>query len=62
MIQVLWTDALIFLLVAAITGFALYARSREHLRAPWRQVIRKPLGMSAGFIAFQARTGTAKWR
>lgn len=47
MIQVLWTDALIFLLVAAITGFALYARSREHLRAPWRQVIRKPLGMSA---------------
>ena len=47
MIQVLWTDALVFLLVGAITGFGLYARSREHLRAPWKQVVRKPLGMSA---------------
>ena len=47
MIQVLWTDALIFLLVVTITGFGLYARSREHLRAPWKQVVRKPLGMSA---------------
>ena len=47
MIEILWTDALIFLLVGTIIAFALYARSREHLRAPWRQVIRKPLGMSA---------------
>ena len=47
MIEILWTDALIFLLVGTIVAFAIYARSREHLRAPWRQVIRKPLGMSA---------------
>jgi len=50
MIEVLWTDALVFLLMASITGFIVYARSREHLRAPWREVIRKPLGMSALII------------
>lgn len=47
MIEILRTDALIFILVGAIIVFALYARSREHLRAPWREVMRKPLGMSA---------------
>ena len=50
MIEILWTDALVFLLVFAIIGFALYARSREHLRAPWREVVKKPLGMSALII------------
>lgn len=50
MIEILWTDALVFLLMAGILGFTLYARSREHLRAPWREVIRKPLGMSALII------------
>lgn len=34
----LWTDALLFLLVAAILVFAWYVRRREHLRAPWRKV------------------------
>jgi len=46
-IEVLWTDALIYVLLAAIAAFIVYARSREHLRAPWREVIRRPLGMSA---------------
>ncbi|TNG01213.1 MAG: ABC transporter permease [Gammaproteobacteria bacterium] len=50
MIEILWTDALVFLLVIAIIGFALYARSREHLRAPWREVVKKPMGMSALII------------
>ncbi|MCW8964877.1 MAG: ABC transporter permease [Gammaproteobacteria bacterium] len=50
MIEILWTDALVFLLIGSIMGFILYARSREHLRAPWREVIRKPLGMSALII------------
>jgi len=50
MIEILWTDALVFLLMGSIMGFILYARSREHLRAPWREVIRKPLGMSALII------------
>ncbi|MGE0371963.1 MAG: ABC transporter permease [Gammaproteobacteria bacterium] len=36
---ILWTDALVFLLIAAVAGFALYARAREHLRAPWGRVL-----------------------
>ncbi len=47
MIVVLWTDALVYLLIASIIAFVLYARRREHLIAPWKEVIRKPLAMSA---------------
>ncbi len=36
---ILWTDALVFLLVAVVLTFALYARSKPHLRAPWRHVL-----------------------
>ena len=43
----LWTDALIFLLLITIVVGALYARGKEHLRAPWRQVIRSRMGMAA---------------
>ena len=42
---VLWTDALIYVLVFSILLFALYARAHEHLRAPWRQVKCRRLGM-----------------
>lgn len=42
---VLWTDGLIYLLVFSIVLFARYARSHEHLRAPWRQVKQRRLGM-----------------
>lgn len=44
---ILWTDALIYLLVAVIIGFALYARRKEPLRAPWRQVARSRLAMAS---------------
>ena len=44
---ILWTDALIYLLVATAAVFFVYARRREHLRDPWRQVTRSRLGMSA---------------
>jgi peptide/nickel transport system permease protein len=44
---VLWTDALIFLLVAIATGFALYARGKPHLRAPWRHVMCSRMGSAA---------------
>jgi len=44
---VLWTDALIFLLVAAIVALAWYVRGREHLRAPWAKVARSRSGMCA---------------
>ncbi len=50
MLVVLWTDALIYLLVAATIGFVLYVRRHEHLRAPWRQVSRSRLGMSAAVV------------
>ena len=43
----LWTAALIFLLVAAVIAFALFARRREHLRAPWRQVGRRGIAMAS---------------
>ena len=44
---ILWTDALVFVLVAVITGFALYARKREHLREPWLDVLRNRLAMAS---------------
>jgi peptide/nickel transport system permease protein len=47
---ILWTDALIFLLVAIVTGFALYARGKPHLRAPWHHVMCSRLGSMAVVI------------
>ncbi len=43
----LWTDILIFLLLAAVCAFVLYARRREHLRAPWRRVGRSSVAMAS---------------
>ena len=43
----LWTDALIYVLIATVIWAAGYTRSREHLLTPWREVLKKPLGMSA---------------
>ena len=42
---ILWTDALIYILVLAISGFVVYAMGKEHLRDPWRQVFQHRLGM-----------------
>jgi peptide/nickel transport system permease protein len=36
---ILWTDALIFLLVTVVIVFISYARGKPHLHAPWRQVL-----------------------
>jgi peptide/nickel transport system permease protein len=44
---VLWTDALIWLLVAAVAAFAFYVRRQEHLVEPWRRVTRSRSGMVA---------------
>ncbi|MHB8535488.1 MAG: ABC transporter permease [Sulfuricaulis sp.] len=41
------TDVLIYLLLAAIAGFAVYAARHEHLCVPWRQVARRPMAMAA---------------
>ncbi len=43
---VLWTDALVFLLLALVLGFGLYAARHEHLRAPWRRVVRSRVGVA----------------
>ncbi|MFQ5489001.1 MAG: hypothetical protein ACE5ET_11235, partial [Gammaproteobacteria bacterium] len=41
----LWTDALVFLLVAVISAFLFYVRRHQHLRAPWRRVFASRVGM-----------------
>lgn len=46
----LWTDILIFILVAIISAFVMYARRHEHLRAPWRQILYRRLAMSSLII------------
>jgi peptide/nickel transport system permease protein len=48
--EVLWTDWLVYLLLLAITVFVIYARRHEHLRAPWRAILRRRLAMSALII------------
>ena len=42
---ILWTDWLIYLLVAVIAVTVVYVRGREHLLAPWRRVGHSPSGM-----------------
>lgn len=44
------TDAFIFLLVFMVIAFVFYARRHEHLRAPWRDVARRPIAMAAAII------------
>lgn len=43
---ILWTDGLIYLLLALALGFFAYARRHEHLVAPWRQVLRSRIAMA----------------
>ena len=42
---ILWTDALVFLLLVFALSFGIYAARHEHLRAPWRHVIRSRIGI-----------------
>ena len=46
----LWTDILVFILVATISVFVIYARRHEHLRAPWRRILYRRLAMSSLII------------
>ena len=46
-LEFLWTDALIWLLVATVAVFAWYVRRQPHLRAPWRRVAQSASGMAA---------------
>jgi peptide/nickel transport system permease protein len=44
---ILWTDALIFVLVAAVVALGVYIHRARHLRAQWRRVVSSPLGAGA---------------
>ena len=56
----LWTDALVFVLLAAVALFALHVRRHDHLAAPWRKVARSPSGMAAATVlAFFVAIGLA---
>jgi len=43
---ILWTDALLFLLLTVVIVFAVHARGKPHLRAPWSQVLRSRIAAS----------------
>lgn len=47
---VLWTDALIFLLVACIVAVGVYVRRKEYLLNAWRRVGESRIGMAAAMV------------
>jgi len=49
-IEVLWSDALVWLLVTGIAVYAVYAARRPHLRAPWSRVARNGSAMAAATV------------
>lgn len=48
--EILWSDALLFLLLAALAVFAWQVGRHEHLREPWRRVGRSRMGMGAAVL------------
>jgi peptide/nickel transport system permease protein len=44
---ILWTDALVLLLVIALAGFAWWVGRHAHLRNTWRQILRNRLALMA---------------
>jgi peptide/nickel transport system permease protein len=46
----LWTDALIFALLAVVLVLVWAIRRQEHLRAPWRRVAQRPMAMGAALV------------
>jgi peptide/nickel transport system permease protein len=46
-IVILWTDAILFLLIAIVVAFCFYARARPHMSQPWRYVVHSKQGMAA---------------
>jgi peptide/nickel transport system permease protein len=47
---ILWTDALIFALLAGALALVWFIRRHEHLRAPWRGVAQRPMAMGAALV------------
>ncbi len=48
--EILWSDALLFLLLAAVLAFVLHVRRHEHLRAPWLRVAQSRMGVVTAVI------------
>lgn len=48
----LWTDILVYLLILSISLFAISSLDKEHLRDPWRQVVRHKMGMASLVVLF----------
>lgn len=46
----LWTDILIYLLLAVVIASVLYIRQKPHLRTPWRQVFQRKRGVISVMI------------
>jgi peptide/nickel transport system permease protein len=49
-VVVLWSDALLFLLIAAIVALSLWARREDALRAAWGRVLKDGVAMSAATV------------
>ncbi len=49
-VVILWTDALIYLLILVIALLVWHVRRNEHLAAPWHKVARSASGMSAATV------------
>lgn len=47
---VLWTDALIFALLASVLALVWFIRRHAHLRAPWVAVAGRPMAMGAALV------------
>lgn len=47
---ILWTDALIFALLAAVLALVWFIRRQEHLLAPWRVVAQRPMAMGTALV------------
>lgn len=46
----LWTDGLIWLLVAGLIAFVWLVRRHEHLRVPWRKLASDPVAVAAAVV------------
>lgn len=46
----LWSDALLFVLIAAIVGLTLWARRQDALRAAWGRVLKDDMAMAAATV------------
>ncbi len=46
----LWSDALLFMLVASIFGATWWARGQDHLRQAWRRVVANRIGMATATL------------